>query len=1075
METFSKNIEKLTPLQRSFLVIEQLQSKLNVLEQSQTEPIAIIGMGCRLPGGADTPESFWNLLQNKVDSITEVPSDRWNIDDYYHPNPETPGKVYTRSGGFLNHIDRFDPQFFGISPKETLSLDPQHRLLLEVSWEALEHAGIAPQNLENSQTGIFFGITQTEYSRLRLANPNHHQQLSIYDGTGNSLSFASGRLSFILGSQGPNMAIDTVCSSSLVAVHLACQSLRTQESNLAIAGGVNLNLFPEATILMSRAKALSLDGRCKTFDASADGYSRSEGCGVIILKRLSEAIADGDRVWAIIRGSAVNHDGSSSGLTAPNQMAQEKLIRQALSNAKVDPTEVNYIEAHGTGTSLGDPIEVGALVSVLCANRSQSNPLVIGSAKTNLGHLESAAGIAGLIKVVLSLDREEIPPHLHFSTPNPHIPWNEVPLVVPTSPMPWSRGEKRRIAGVSSFGMSGTNAHVVLEEAPIQVKRENSTERPLHLLTLSAKTPKALEELVIRYHNVLDNHAEWELADICYTANTGRAQFNHRLAAMATSKQELAEKLHHFQAEEVTGLFSGQFSSSANSAKVAFLFTDQGSQYVQMGQQLYQKSPLFRKTIDQCDQLLQCELEHPLLSVLYPETTDKQSLSLLDQPAYSQPALFAMEYALAQLWQSWGIQPDVVMGNNVGEYVAACVAKVFSLEDGLKLIAARGRLMQELLVGGEAEFEAVAKQVTYTQPQIPLISNVTGKRVGNEITSYQYWVNHMRQTMWFAEGIQTLHQEGCKLFLEIGPKPILLETGRQCLPENVGVWLPSLYPPQQDWQQMLSSLGELYVKGVKVDWLGFDKDYVRRKVALPTYPFQRQRYWLETSENGLQENGHQKSTPDNGINAIAKILNQIDIEQIAQELSLAEQLTEQEQKLLPKLLKILTQRYQEYRQSSEKGSGILQKLEKTEARERLQITIHYLQGVVGQLLGFHDSQIPDSQLGFFDMGMDYPMMLELRDLLQTSFGCSISVTTLSDHFNIQELAKYLMTKICVGELEGKFEKDNYYEKEKQRTIINGELELLDEDAIANAMKEDLIATALQDELKEIQLLLNKEI
>ena len=1065
MEISSKKIENLTPLQRSFLVIEQLQSKLDAIAQSQTEPIAIIGMGCRFPGDADTPEAFWNVLHNKVDSITEVPLDRWNIDEYYNSNPETPGKVYTRFGGFLDHIDRFDPQFFGISPKETLSLDPQHRLLLEVSWEALEHAAIAPQNLENSQTGIFFGITQTEYGRLRLANPNHHKQLSIYDGTGNGLSFASGRLSFILGSQGPNMAIDTVCSSSLVAVHLACQSLRNQESNLVIAGGVNLNLFPEGTILLSRAKALSPDGRCKTFDASADGFSRSEGCGVVILKRLSDAIADGDRIWAMIRGSAVNHDGSSSGLTVPNQIAQEKLIRQALTNAKVDPIEVNYIEAHGTGTSLGDPIEVGALASVLCTNRSRSNPLVIGCAKTNLGHLEAAAGIAGLIKVVLSLDREEIPPHLHFSTPNPHIPWNEFPLVVPTSPMPWSRTEKPRIAGVSSFGMSGTNAHVVLAEAPIPAKTENSRERPLHLLTLSAKTPKALEELVSRYRNHLENNAELALADICYTANTGRAHFNHRLAAIATNQQELAEKLHHLQTNEVTGIFSGQLPSSASAPKLAFLFTDRGSQYVQMGKILYQRTLVFRQTIDQCDKILRGELEHPLLSVLYPETTDQQT-SLLDQPAYSQPALFAIEYALAQLWQSWGIKPDVLMGNSVGEYVAACVAKVFSLEDGLKLIATRGRLMQQLPAGDEVEFEAVAKQVTYSQPQIPLISHVTGKRVGDEITSFQYWVNHIRQPVRFAESIQTLQQQGYKLFLEIGPKPILLEISRQYLSENVGVWLPSLHPPQEDWQQMLSSLGQLYVKGVKVDWSGFDKDYIRRKVVLPTYPFQRQRYWLEASENG-----HQKDPLENGLDPIAKLLNKIDTEQLAQELNFAEQLTEQEQKLLPKLLKILTIRAQEYGQSSEQYLGILQQLEKTPERERLQLTIHYLQGVVGQLLGFHDSQSPDSLLGFFDMGMDYSMMLELRNLLQTSFGCSISVTTLSDHFNIQELAKYLSAKIFVGEVE-EFAQGNYQD---QQTIVDSELKPICEDAIANAIKEELIATALQDELKEIQLILNQEI
>ena len=940
MKESSRSIDYKILMEKALIKLEALESKLNDLEYQKNEPIAIIGMGCRLPGEGNNPEQFWHLLHNGVDAITEVPLDRWNIDEYYDPEPETPGKVYTRNAGFLHNIDMFEPGFFGISPREALSLDPQQRLLLEVSWEALEYAGIVPEDLENSQTGIFFGITQTEYSRLRLADSNYHEQLSIYDGTGNGLSFASGRLSFFLGSQGPNMAIDTVCSSSLVAVHLACQSLRSTESNLAIAGGVNLNLFPEGTIFLSRAKALSPDGRCKTFDASADGFSRSEGCGIVILKRLSDAIADGDKIWAVIRGSAVNHDGPSSGLTVPNQMAQEKLIHQALTNAKVEPTEINYIEAHGTGTSLGDPIEVGALASVLCPNRSRSNPLVIGSVKTNLGHLEAAAGIVGLIKVVLSLHYQEIPPHLHFSTPNPHIPWDEFPLVVPTSPTPWSRGEKPRIAGVSSFGMSGTNAHVVLEEAPIQVKSQlplikNFLERPLHLLTLSAKTPKALDYLVNRYHNHIKNPIEDAIADICYTANTGRSHFNHRLALIVSNQQELAEKLlQHQGIEAVAGLFSGQVPSNTSSPKVAFLFTGQGSQYINMGQQLYQTQPVFRQAVDQCETILSSELEHPLLEVLYPNLGNteqrkgnREVSSLLNQTAYTQPALFAIEYALFKLWQSWGINPDVVMGHSVGEYVAATVAGIFSLEDGLKLIATRGRLMQQLPCEGEmvsvmtselkvrqflktypekvalaaingpesvvisgekqaieaiisnlesegiktkrlqvshafhsplmepmlAEFELVAHQITYHQPLLPLVSNVTGIQADNSIATAKYWVNHVLEPVRFAQSMETLHQKGYKIFLEIGPKPILLGMGRQCLPEEFGVWLPSWREGVDEWQQMLSSLGQLYVQGVKVDWSGFDRDYARQKVVLPTYPFQRQRYWIESNKSNRQK------------------------------------------------------------------------------------------------------------------------------------------------------------------------------------------------------------------------------
>ncbi|NER93848.1 MAG: SDR family NAD(P)-dependent oxidoreductase [Symploca sp. SIO1B1] len=986
----TKTNQSASPIQRALKAVENMQSKLEAIEYSRREPIAIIGMGCRFPGEANNPEQFWNLLHNGVDAITGVPPERWNIDDYYDPDPETPGKVYTKAGGYLDKIDQFDPQFFGISPKEALSLDPQQRWLLEVSWEALEHAGQAPEKLENSLTGIFIGITNLEYGRLRLPDLNKHKQLNMYDATGTGLCCASGRLSFVLGLQGPNMAIDTACSSSLVAAHLACQSLRAQECNLAIAGGVNLNLFPELTICLSKAKALSPDGRCKTFDASADGFSRGEGCGVVILKRLSDAIADGDQIWAVIRGSAVNHDGPSSGLTVPNQIAQEKLIRQALNFAGVEPNQVNYVEAHGTGTSLGDPIEVGALTSVFCPNRTPENPLTLGSVKTNFGHLESAAGIASLIKVVLSLHHQEIPPHLHFSQPNPYIPWSEFPLVVPTSPRPWLRGQKPRIAGISSFSLSGTNAHLLMEEAPTQARSQKSEirseeylERSVHLLTLSAKTETALSDLVIRYQNYLQTYPELGVANICYTANTGRTHFKHRLAVVASKQQELVDKLReHIQGEEVAGICSGLPSTTV--PKIAFLFTGQGSQYVNMGRQLYEQSPTFREALNQCEEIL-CSLEtfpnKSLREILYP-ANDSSNSSLLDQTAYTQPALFAIEYALFKLWQSWGIKPDVVMGHSVGEYVAATVAGVFSLEDGLKLISARGYLMQKLPAGGEmvsvmtseskvletlkamllaekvaiaainglestvisgeaeavraistnlesagiktkqlqvshafhsplmepmlAEFEIVAKQVTYSQPQIALISNVTGEQASSEITSAEYWVSHVRQPVHFAKSMTTLHQEGYELFLEIGSKPILLGMGRQCLPDGIGAWLPSLRPGVEEWQQMLQSLGHLYVKGMKVNWSGFDQNYPRQKVTLPTYPFQRESYWIDIDRNQAQK------AIDGSSSLIVDLLNQGDTKGLTQEFGISEELTEEEQKLLPKLLSILVNRHQDH-------------------------------------------------------------------------------------------------------------------------------------------------------------------
>ena len=697
MGQLPSNTNQLSALQQSLFVVQKLKSQLADIEQAKTEPIAIIGMSCRFPGGANDPETFWQLLHDGVDAITEVPGQRWSIDAYYDPDKDAPGKMYTRSAGFLQEIDQFDPEFFGISAREAVSIDPQQRLLLEVSWEALENAGQAPKQLTGTQTGIFVGIGQNDYANLqmKLGEPT---QINAYTGTGNGFCFASGRLSYVLGLQGPNMAIDTACSSSLVAVHLACQSLRAGECNLALAGGVQLILSPEVAIFLSKAHALSPDGRCKTFDAAANGFGRGEGCGVVVLKRLSDAVADKNQILAVIRGSATNHDGPSSGLTVPNGLAQQKLIRDALRNSKVEPSEVSFVETHGTGTALGDPIEVEGLGTVFGKERSQNHPLVISSVKTNIGHLEAAAGIAGLIKVVLALQHEQIPPHLHFKQPNPHINWDKLPVVVPTEPIPWPVEQRPRLAGVSSFGISGTNAHVVLEEAPAPQPVPAAVERPLHLLTLSAKTLIALVELVSRYEQHLAACSD-AFADICFTANSGRSHFQHRLSVVAASSDATRAKLAAFTAgQESPSVFQGQVSGTTQ-PKVAFLFTGQGSQYVEMGRQLYETQPTFRQALERCDQILRPYLEKPLLSVLYPTAAD--SSSLLDDTAYTQPALFALEYALFQLWQSWGITPNLVMGHSVGEYVAACVAGVFSLEDGLKLIATRGRLMQALPQDGE--------------------------------------------------------------------------------------------------------------------------------------------------------------------------------------------------------------------------------------------------------------------------------------------------------------------------------------------------------------------------------------
>jgi len=572
------------------------------------EAIAIIGMSCRFPGSNST-KAFWHLLNNGIDAITEVPANRWDIDAFYDPIQGAPGKMNTRFGGFLEDVDQFDPDFFRITPREAQRMDPQQRLILEVAWEALENAGLAPNQLAGSQTGVFIGASTYDYATLLLQN---FSLSDAYNGTGLSLSIIANRLSYFLNLRGPSITIDTACSSSLVAIHLACQSLQKKESELCLVGGVNLILTPYASLNFSQAGMMANDGRCKTFDAKADGYVRGEGCGIVVLKCLADAIRDQDNILAIIRGSAVNQDGLTNGLTAPNGPSQQAVIRQALENAGVTPDQISYVEAHGTGTSLGDPIEMRTLKAVLMDNRRSDQYCWVGSVKTNIGHLESASGIAGLIKVILGLQNEAIPPNLHFNQLNPYIKIQNTPLSIPTTIQKWARGEEPRLAGVSSFGFGGTNCHLIIEEPPINIftKINNSnTERPLHLLTLSAKNAPALRDLAQRYVNFLDSAPEVTLGDICFTANTGRSHFDHRLAVISESVLNLREQLSIFVANVDNNSLLVSHPPLRKQREIAFLFTGQGSQYLNMGRQLYETQPTFRQSLNECNEILHSYLD----------------------------------------------------------------------------------------------------------------------------------------------------------------------------------------------------------------------------------------------------------------------------------------------------------------------------------------------------------------------------------------------------------------------------------------------------------------------------------
>ena len=666
-------------------------------KQPHNEPIAIVGVGCRFPG-AESIEAFWDLLIQGTNAIREVPAQRWDADHFYNPTPATKGKMNTRWGGFLDHIDTFDAPFFGISPREAACMDPQQRLLLEVAWEALEHGGLAPEQLAGTSTGVFVGISTNEYQRLQFSHPD---SIDAYAGTGTALSIAANRLSYLLNLNGPSMAIDTACSSSLVAVHLACQSLQRGECDTAIAGGSNVILRPETSIALAQAQMLSPSGQCKTFDTNADGYVRGEGCGVIVLKRLSDAHAAKDCVLAVIRGSAINQDGRSNGLSAPNGMAQRAVIQQALNTAQVAPTDISYVETHGTGTSLGDPIEVEALVHILQEQRDSNQPCVLGSVKTNIGHLEASAGIAGLIKTALALWHNIIPPHLHLENLNPYIQLDRKPFLINTQPQEWPRNGQPRYAGISSFGFGGTNAHVIVQDAPTAedktVAPQKTKQRSSHVLTLSAKSETALTLLADSYAQHIATHSNDSLEDICYTSNVGRSHLSHRFATVASTPEQLREQLQSFASGKSSQHVQVQQTPSAPPA-IIWLFSGQGSQYRQMGKTLYETQPIFRMTLDRCADILASYLDTPLLDLLYLDTASE---TLIHETAYTQPVLFAFEYALAEMWRSWGIVPAAVMGHSVGEYVAACVAGVFSLEDGLRLIAERGRLMQSLPKDGQ--------------------------------------------------------------------------------------------------------------------------------------------------------------------------------------------------------------------------------------------------------------------------------------------------------------------------------------------------------------------------------------
>ncbi len=875
--------------------------------QSSSCDIAVIGMACRFPG-ANTIDEFWQNLCAGVESISFFSDEEVlasGVDPQLLNNPN-----YVKAKPAIADVELFDAEFFGYSPKEAQLIDPQQRLLLECAWESLEDSGCNPLTYKGA-IGIYAGAVMNTYLlnnvypyRHKLDSQDNLQAVTL-DSIGgfqmmvaNDKDYLTTRVSYKLNLTGPSVNVQTACSTSLVAIHMACQSLLNGECDMSLAGGVSVVVPQKSGYLYQEGTIVSPDGHCRAFDAEAQGTVFGNGVGIVVLKRLENAIADSDRIYAVIKGTAINNDGSAKvGYLAPNGEGQAKVAAQAMAQAGVEAQSISYVEMHGTGTILGDPIEVGGLTQAFRENTQNKGFCAIGSVKTNIGHLQIASGVAGFIKTVLALHHKKIPPSLHFKTSSPQIDFANSPFYVNTSLQEWDASP--RLAGVNSLGVGGTNAHVILAENHLETKTPSSkSDRSLHLLTLSAKSPSALQALVKRYQLFLASHPDVNLADVCCTANTGRSHFEHRLAIVASSITDLAAQLDSAETKVIS------------KPRIAFLFTGQGSQYFGMGKELYETQPTFRANIDKCDRILRLHLEKPLLEVLYPSSED----TAINETTYAQVAIFALEYSLYKVWQSWGINPEIVMGHSVGEYVAAVTAGVFSLEDGLKLIAARGKLMQALppgkmvavfadvarvkaaiadykevaiaaingteniVISGSpealqsivgtltsqgiktsflnvcrafhsplmepmlGEFEQIAREITYNLPTTTIVSNITGEIATEDFATPEYWYRHILKPVQFAAGMKTLQQAGCNVFVECGAKPILLGMGRHII--TGGVWLPSLRP-SADWQQMLSSLALLYEQGIAVDWVGFDRDYPRRKVGLPTYPFQKQRYWIE--------------------------------------------------------------------------------------------------------------------------------------------------------------------------------------------------------------------------------------
>lgn len=989
---------------------------------SINEPVAVIGVGCRFPGDIDGPERLWDFLTEKKCAITAYPDRGF-----------TNAGTFAESGGFLKDVAGFDNRFFDIPPDDALRMDPQQRLLLEVSWEALEHAGIIPESLRLSRTGVFVGVSSTDY--VRLVSASAQQKSTIWDNTGGSSSIIANRISYFLDIQGPSIVIDTACSSSLVAVHLACRSLSTWDCDIALVGGTNVLISPEPWGGFREAGILSQTGCCHAFDKSADGMVRGEGCGVIVLQRLSDARLEGRRILAILTGSAVNQDGKSNGIMAPNPSAQIGVLENACKSARVDPLEIGYVEAHGTGTSLGDRIEAHALGMVFGRKRPGSGPLMIGSIKPNIGHLEGAAGIAGLIKAVLMVERGSLLPSGGFTEPNPAIPFTELGLRVVDELQEWPvvAGRPRR-AGVSSFGFGGTNAHVIVEEAG-SVGADTVSGRAdvggsgggVVAWVISGKTASALAAQAGRLGRYVRARPALDVVDVGYSLVSTRSVFDHRAVVVGQTRDELLAGLAGVVAgRPEAGVVCGVGKPAG---KTAFVFAGQGSQWLGMGSELYAAYPVFAEALDAVVDELDRHLRYPLRDVIWGHDQD-----LLNTTEFAQPALFAVEVALYRLLMSWGVRPGLVLGHSVGELAAAHVAGALCLPDAAMLVAARGRLMQALPAGGAmfavqaredevapmlghdvsiaavngpasvvisgahdavsaiadrlrgqgrrvhrlavshafhsalmepmiAEFTAVAAELSVGLPTIPVISNVTGQLVADDFASADYWARHIRAVVRFGDSVRSAHCAGASRFIEVGPGGGLTSLIEASLADAQIVSVPTLRKDRPEPVSVMTAAAQGFVSGMGLDWASVFSGYRPKRVELPTYAFQHQKFWLAPAPSVSDPTAAgQIGASDGGAELLA-------------------------------------------------SSGFAARLAGRSADEQLAAAIEVVCEHAAAVLGRDGAAGLDAGQAFADSGFNSLSAVELRNRLTAVTAVTLPATAIFDHPTPTELAQYLITQI----------------------------------------------------------------